>query len=597
MPTNPQTNLDFSSYKRGLIEYLKSNPIYKDYSFEGSNLNIILDILAYNAYLQSYYHHAVSGEMFLRTAQREESVRAHAENVGYSIPQARGSEVKLTLVATSPVNGVIRRGSTFAGVNKLGSFTFVLSNDVDLTGSSALGVGGSVDVSAIQGEYKSVAFSESSLSYFPNYFVLPDFNVDISSIEVMSKRGLVTSLLLRSATFIDAFSRNAIPHSTDTNNFFWVRVNRDGRAAIVIGNSADISSGAVASSSVAADQYIATYIKTNGSDGGECTNFSVDNLIIDGSGDFSILDPLVVSSRGSYEENIEESKRKIPLSFQTQNRAVTPSDYKHLLLEKFSGQISDISVYSGVNLEPPRVGHVAISAVDSSGLAPRREVISKILDEAVALNAFVVPIFVEPNVLNLSVDVNVSYAHNTTTVYPAMIASLVEDGVTRYLSGAINRFSSVVFKSDITKVATSASKFVLGADVEFTLSSTKSTAHLGSVLTHNFENPISRIKSTPFMLQKDSTLCVLKSREGGGGLVDIVGYEFGNLILPGVAVVDYHGGKLTQNRVDIPFLPNQKIKIMATPTDYFVKTSDSTALFAGAVGVKYTKSFSFSSNK
>ena len=39
-------NLDFASFKTQLKTYLKSQDIFKDYDFEGSNISVLLDILS-----------------------------------------------------------------------------------------------------------------------------------------------------------------------------------------------------------------------------------------------------------------------------------------------------------------------------------------------------------------------------------------------------------------------------------------------------------------------------------------------------------------------------------------------------------------------
>ena len=47
-------NLDFDQIKTSIKDYLKSNTNFTDYDFEGSNLSIIIDALAYNTYITSY---------------------------------------------------------------------------------------------------------------------------------------------------------------------------------------------------------------------------------------------------------------------------------------------------------------------------------------------------------------------------------------------------------------------------------------------------------------------------------------------------------------------------------------------------------------
>ena len=44
------TELDYDGIKANLIAYLKTKPRFAGYDFEGSSLNILMDILAYNTH-------------------------------------------------------------------------------------------------------------------------------------------------------------------------------------------------------------------------------------------------------------------------------------------------------------------------------------------------------------------------------------------------------------------------------------------------------------------------------------------------------------------------------------------------------------------
>ena len=50
------TNLDFEEIKVSLREYLRANSNFTDFDFEGSNLSILIDTLAYNTYVLSLIH-------------------------------------------------------------------------------------------------------------------------------------------------------------------------------------------------------------------------------------------------------------------------------------------------------------------------------------------------------------------------------------------------------------------------------------------------------------------------------------------------------------------------------------------------------------
>ena len=61
-------NLDFDQIKTSIKDYLRSNTNFTDYDFEGSNLSIIIDALAYNTYTTAYNTYCL-----LYTSESEDS--------------------------------------------------------------------------------------------------------------------------------------------------------------------------------------------------------------------------------------------------------------------------------------------------------------------------------------------------------------------------------------------------------------------------------------------------------------------------------------------------------------------------------------------
>ena len=47
---SPVTNLDFFATKEALKTFLKNQDRFKDYDYEGSNMNVLLDVLSYNTF-------------------------------------------------------------------------------------------------------------------------------------------------------------------------------------------------------------------------------------------------------------------------------------------------------------------------------------------------------------------------------------------------------------------------------------------------------------------------------------------------------------------------------------------------------------------
>ena len=59
------TEFDFDDVKDNLKVFLKNQTEFKDYDFEGSGMNIMLDILAYNTHYLGFNANMLANEMFL----------------------------------------------------------------------------------------------------------------------------------------------------------------------------------------------------------------------------------------------------------------------------------------------------------------------------------------------------------------------------------------------------------------------------------------------------------------------------------------------------------------------------------------------------
>jgi hypothetical protein len=82
------TELDFDTIKENLKTFLSQQSEFTDYDFEGSGLNILLDVLAYNTHYQAYYLNMIANESFLDTSILRDSVVSHAKTLGY-VPYSR----------------------------------------------------------------------------------------------------------------------------------------------------------------------------------------------------------------------------------------------------------------------------------------------------------------------------------------------------------------------------------------------------------------------------------------------------------------------------------------------------------------------------
>ena len=110
--------LDFQGIKTNFKSYLQSQDQFRDYNFEGSGLNVLLDLLAYNTYYNSFYLNMVAAEAFLPTAQKRNSVVNLAKSLNYtprSVTSATISGTATLTLSSSPVSITIPAYTSFTG--------------------------------------------------------------------------------------------------------------------------------------------------------------------------------------------------------------------------------------------------------------------------------------------------------------------------------------------------------------------------------------------------------------------------------------------------------------------------------------------------
>ncbi len=81
------TNFDFNEILQELQLYLEETNTFKDANFEGSNIRVLMEILAIVTSQSSYYVHAAANEVFLPTARLYKNINKIAQTLSYD---ARG---------------------------------------------------------------------------------------------------------------------------------------------------------------------------------------------------------------------------------------------------------------------------------------------------------------------------------------------------------------------------------------------------------------------------------------------------------------------------------------------------------------------------
>ena len=97
------TDLDFENISSNLKQYLRGQSTLKDYNFEGSNLNLIIDLLAYSSHVSAFNANMVASELFLDAAQIRKNIVSRAKEIGYTPTSATASMAKIDLQVNNPL--------------------------------------------------------------------------------------------------------------------------------------------------------------------------------------------------------------------------------------------------------------------------------------------------------------------------------------------------------------------------------------------------------------------------------------------------------------------------------------------------------------
>lgn len=339
--------LDFTTIKSNLKTYLKNNSAFKDVDFEGSNINVLIDLLSYNTYLNSFYTNMVASEMFLDSAQLRDSVVSHAKSLNYTPRSFVSSKADIQLnitPSTTVSNIVVPKGTSFT--SRVGSNTYTFSTDSNLILNSSVGGTFSANVELYEGFYvtDTFVFNYSNTS---QRFILSNPTIDTTSLSVTVIEDNGDSTL----SFSKAENLVGI---TSTSKTYFLQAAENQQYEIVFGNNVfgrKPKDGSVV---------IAEYRNCSGELSNGASLFRNDGNI-DGHSNVSIV-TINNSSGGSVSEDIESIRFNASRNFQIQSRAVTSTDYESILKSNFP-EIESISAYGGEELIPPKFGKVYI-AVD-----------------------------------------------------------------------------------------------------------------------------------------------------------------------------------------------------------------------------------------
>ncbi len=463
------TELDFDQIKSNLKSYLKADPNFTDYDFEGSILSSVLDVLAYNTFYNAFTANAVINEVFLDTAQLRNNVVSHAKMLGY-VPRSKTSaftylNINVASPSGNPSSLTMDRGTRFTSLVDGTLYQFVNLEAVTITPVSGVYQFNAVKVN--QGVLKSATYIVDSSDDRQTFRVLEE-NIDTSSILVKVKE------TFDSNTY-DVYTRNNNVTNIDgASKVYFIQEGLDGKYEVYFGDN--IFGKRLVPGNVVEIEYLVTDAElANGA-----SAFSLSDTI---QGNTSVSITSVDSTGanansaggGGDRESIDSIKYNAPLTFLSQNRVVTADDYKATILNNYSN-VETITAWGGEENEPPEYGKVYISIkpkdAETLTAVQKQFIIDSILRTKNVVS--ITPEIVDPTYTYVTLKVYFKYDPNLTDKTAGELKDLVIGVINSYNNNDLKKFDGVFRYSKLTRLIDSCDASILNtvmrSDMEKTFS-------------------------------------------------------------------------------------------------------------------------------
>ena len=442
------TDLDFDDIASNLKEYLKGQSTLKDYNFEGSNISLLIDLLAYSSHVSAFNANMVASELFLDTAQIRKNVVSRAKEIGYTPTSATASMATIDLQVNNPLIGgevptslTLNRGHKFKTSYDGSVFPYVLLESKTI--SPLDGIFKFENLKLYQGTMNSDIFAYNG-QIQNQRFALSEELVDTSSITVtIQSTGGGSS----------AWAKSEDISGVDKDSKVWyVQENDQGLFEVYFGD------GVISAEPLDGDTITISYLVTN-SIHTEGANIFTMSDSIGGNSDVTLITK-TASSGGKDKEDIESIRFAASKFYTSQNRLVTVDDYKSKLQTLYPGADS-ISVWGGEDNNPPQYGKIFIAIKPSQNVNKLTSSEKTLLrDKMRRLNMLTVrPEIVDADVIEILVTCNFKFNPRATTKTASELETLVRAAIithdSTYLSGFDSIFRHSVLATDIDNAESS----------------------------------------------------------------------------------------------------------------------------------------------
>jgi len=448
------SELNFDDIKTSLKTYLRSQTEFSDYDFDSSTLSILLDVLAYNTYHNSFYLNMVGNEMFLDSAQLRNSVVSRAKMLNYVPRSARGATAALSAVITpddSPTGVTVPANTQFTSTIDGIEYTFVTSGATTMSPQDNGTFTGTLNI--VEGTPLQHRFTVSTAN--PVRYILPNENTDTTSFTVRIQESSSNTTVSTYNIAGDLSSVNS------TSKIYFVQENEDNLYEIQFGDNI------FGKKPIDGNIIIVDYRVTSGNTVNGANTFSAPESLA-GYSNFTITTTSSAQG-GAPQETIDSIKFNAPFKFQAQDRLVTKQDYKNIILSE-QGDIQSISVWGGEENIPAVYGKVFIATKPLSGAIlsnQRKEAIRASLKTRNTVSIDVE--MVDATYLYINPTITVRYNPQTTSLTAGELNTIIQNSLISYESNNLGTFDQKFYLYKMIETIKDVNSSFVSVDADITI--------------------------------------------------------------------------------------------------------------------------------
>ncbi len=358
------TNLDYDQIKESIKDYLRANSNFTGFDFDGSNFSVLIDTLAYNAYINSVNANMIVNESFLDSATLRRNVVSLAGNIGYLPRSQKSAQAQVTFsIETGSTTSTLtlKAGLVCVGTEDNSSYVFSIPEPITAPVNEGVAVFGidSDPITIYQGTFARTSFPvDTSLN---QRYIINNPDVDFSTLIVRVRDENDTGLGQEWERV-----KNIIRIDKNSEVYFLAEVNQQ-NYELLFGDN-------IFGKALVNKQTIeSTYIIGDGKAGDGASQFSFAGSLVDDLGNpvspSNVVDVSTITAarNGAAVESVESIKYYAPRVYGAQYRAVTGRDYEGIIKQLYPNTES-ISVVGGEELIPPQFGNVLISIKPVNGV-------------------------------------------------------------------------------------------------------------------------------------------------------------------------------------------------------------------------------------